>query len=63
MEQEPCLKPSCANTLSQAHPALMVKVPFPCHLLQDASDHAVPPKLYNPDVSRASLTFQVFDKI
>ena len=63
MVQVPCLKPSCAYALSEAHPALMVKGPFPCRQLQGASDHTILPKLCNPDVSWASLTFQVFSKI
>ena len=41
----------------------MVQAPFPCLPLQDASDHTIFPKLCDPDVSWASLTFQVFGKI
>lgn len=61
--QVPCLKQACTYTLSQAHLGFMVQAPFPCLPLQDASDHTIFLKLCDPDVSWASLTFQVFGKI
>lgn len=61
--QAPCLKSACTYTLSRAHLGFMVQAPFPCLPLQDASDHTIFPKLCVPDISWASLTFQVFGKI